>query len=223
MYFAGSYSKFNEGEQVYYKSPDSTAYDRCTIESIGILGSKLGNHAFLYQIMTDAGKRLSVTEQTLSKNAGGNHNETLHLVLKEKWFDMIKSGKKREEYRALKFYWFRKFCYHGEMERYEINLLCQYLRGGFSEFPVDLQFINYGRSGRRIDSNGIPINDISGAFDFGLWICKYQTVVFHKGYTKETLTFNLDSIRIGKGDPELGAPEENVFILKFSNKHEQEQ
>ena len=222
MYFAGDYSKFNEGEQVYYKSPDSTLYERCTIDSIGILGSKLSEHAFLYEIVTGGGKRLSVTEQTLSKDAGGNHNETLHLILKEKWFDMIKSGKKREEYREIKFYWFRKFCYHGEMDRGEINLLCQYLRGGFSEFPVDLTFINQGRSGMRIDSNGIPITDISSAFNFGLWICKYQTVVFHNGYTKDTLTFNLDSITIGKGDPELGAPDRNVFILKFSDGNDKE-
>lgn len=29
----------------------------------------------------------------------------LHLTLKKKWFDMIASGEKREEYRELKPYW----------------------------------------------------------------------------------------------------------------------
>jgi len=29
----------------------------------------------------------------------------LHLTLKKKWFDMIASGEKREEYRELKQYW----------------------------------------------------------------------------------------------------------------------
>lgn len=29
----------------------------------------------------------------------------LHLTLKKKWFDMIASGKKKEEYRELKTYW----------------------------------------------------------------------------------------------------------------------
>jgi hypothetical protein len=33
----------------------------------------------------------------------------LHLVLKRKWFDMIKSGEKKEEYRDITPYWSRKF------------------------------------------------------------------------------------------------------------------
>jgi len=31
--------------------------------------------------------------------------EILHLTLKKKWFDMIASGEKREEYREMKPYW----------------------------------------------------------------------------------------------------------------------
>ena len=31
--------------------------------------------------------------------------KTLHLVLKHKWFDMIKSGEKLEEYREVTDYW----------------------------------------------------------------------------------------------------------------------
>ena len=31
--------------------------------------------------------------------------KTLHLVLKRKWFDMIKSGEKKEEYREIGDYW----------------------------------------------------------------------------------------------------------------------
>lgn len=34
--------------------------------------------------------------------------KTLHLNLKRKWFDMILSGVKKEEYRELKTYWFRQ-------------------------------------------------------------------------------------------------------------------
>ena len=32
----------------------------------------------------------------------------LHLTLKKKWFDMIASGEKREEYREIKPYWARR-------------------------------------------------------------------------------------------------------------------
>lgn len=34
---------------------------------------------------------------------------TLHLTLKKKWFDMIASGFKREEYREIKPYWAARF------------------------------------------------------------------------------------------------------------------
>lgn len=37
--------------------------------------------------------------------------KTLTLPLKKKWFDMIKSGEKKEEYRERKDYWFNRF-YH---------------------------------------------------------------------------------------------------------------
>lgn len=34
--------------------------------------------------------------------------KTLHLTLKKKWFDMIESGEKTEEYRDLKDYWYNR-------------------------------------------------------------------------------------------------------------------
>ena len=37
-------------------------------------------------------------------------NKTLKLVLVKKWFDMIKSGKKKEEYREIKPYWVTRIC-----------------------------------------------------------------------------------------------------------------
>ena len=37
-------------------------------------------------------------------------NKTLHLVLKRKWWNMIASGKKKEEYREIKPYWLKRFC-----------------------------------------------------------------------------------------------------------------
>ncbi len=35
---------------------------------------------------------------------------TLHLTLKKKWFDMIASGEKKEEYREIKPYWIKRLC-----------------------------------------------------------------------------------------------------------------
>lgn len=34
----------------------------------------------------------------------------LHLTLKKKWFDMIASGEKKEEYRERNSYWLRRLC-----------------------------------------------------------------------------------------------------------------
>lgn len=36
----------------------------------------------------------------------------LHLTLKKKWFDMILSGEKKEEYREYKPYWRKRFVNH---------------------------------------------------------------------------------------------------------------
>ena len=36
----------------------------------------------------------------------------IHLNLKRKWFDMILSGEKKEEYREIKYYWMNRFCYY---------------------------------------------------------------------------------------------------------------
>ena len=39
----------------------------------------------------------------------------LHLTLKKKWFDMILSGEKKEEYREIKSYWCAQFaCLNGK-------------------------------------------------------------------------------------------------------------
>ena len=36
------------------------------------------------------------------------HANTLHLVLKSKWYEMIESGEKTEEYREIKHYWVKR-------------------------------------------------------------------------------------------------------------------
>lgn len=223
MYFCGKTSKYDEGQQVFCKVPDSTLYSPCTIENIGILGSKLSENAFLYEVTCDNGKTYKVTEDALSTDAGGNRPEaTLHLTLTFNWFDAIKSGFKTEEYREIKKHWFRRFCYFNHYEGDDLDLLMTYLREPFSEYPIDLNYINHGRGhSTRFDSNGIPLQDISSVFDFSLALCKYQKVVFHRGYTDETMEFEIKSISIGKGKPKFGAPElTNVFIIKLGKRYE---
>ena len=46
-------------------------------------------------------------------------------------------------------------------------------------------------------------------------IYKYDTVKFSYGYTHRTMTFEIESITIGKGNPGWGAPDKKVFIIKL--------
>ena len=49
-------------------------------------------------------------------------------------------------------------------------------------------------------------------------IHKYDTVKFSYGYTRRTMTFEIESITIGKGNPEWGAPNGIVFIIKLGRR-----
>lgn len=44
----------------------------------------------------------------------------------------------------------------------------------------------------------------------------FDYVCFHKGYTANTMTFEIDNISVGKGNPNWGAPpNKEVFIIKL--------
>lgn len=45
-----------------------------------------------------------------------NDGRTLHLVLKRKWFEMIQSGEKTEEYREIKHHWIHRLCFFKKQE-----------------------------------------------------------------------------------------------------------
>lgn len=45
----------------------------------------------------------------------------------------------------------------------------------------------------------------------------YTHVRFRYGYSKKTMLFKIENIRIGRGNPEWGAPEFDVFIIKFTD------
>lgn len=79
----------------------------------------------------------------------------IDLVLTYKWYDMILSGEKKEEYRDLK-KWHKRL--------------------------------------------GKP----------------FTHVRFHRGYTMTTQTYKIDAIKIGRGNPEWGAPmDKDVIIIKL--------
>ena len=105
---------------------------------------------------------------------------------------MIESGVKTEEYREIKPYW--------------IHRLLEYADGsGISRLATNI-FVGYPEIlGLRL-GQGVTV------------FKKYTHVKFSYGYTKRTMTFEIESITIGKGNPEWGAPTEAVFIIKLGKR-----
>lgn len=105
----------------------------------------------------------------------------LHLPLKSKWYEMIESGVKTEEYREIKPYW-------------ENRIRCQ-------AFGVCT-----------------PNKPCLRVRTVGVCDMRYTHVKFSYGYTKRTMTFEIESITVGKGKPEWGAPAEDVFVIKLGKR-----
>ena len=111
-------------------------------------------------------------------------NDTLYLVLKGKWYDMIYSGEKIEEYREIKPYWIKRFCFHRKEPECTCNpALCGscFKEGGYMCYP-------------------------------------YEYVIFHRGYTNNTMNFKIKNIGYGFGNAKWGAPKNQVFIIKLGER-----
>lgn len=109
--------------------------------------------------------------------------KTLTLPLKKQWFDLIKSGEKKEEYREIKPYYIRQFI---KFEPLKNDLIRDY---------------NF-----HISFDEGEINGIEGE----LLNLKYDVLEFSLGYpkaddTERRLEFKNPKIRIGQGKPEWGA------------------
>ena len=119
---------------------------------------------------------------------------TLHLSLKEKWFRMIQSGEKREEYREITPYWMKRLCwdddYNEPMSKEDIDYLC-----------------------------ASPY--VGNMFDTGWKPKPFTDVHFTLGYPKADdaarhMTRQIADITIGTGRPEWGAVEgKQYFVLKL--------
>lgn len=124
----------------------------------------------------------------------------LKLTLKRKWFDMIKSGEKKEEYREIKPYWFVrlvfqfekvfKYCtgydWHDNFYRNEgVDHICKNKSSMIGFIPVDeVQFFN-------------------GAY-----------------FSESLPNFNIEctGIRIGTGREEWGAEKgKNYFVIELNH------
>lgn len=114
----------------------------------------------------------------------------LDLPLKGKWYDMIESGEKKEEYREIKEYWIKRLAKcKGDNHHDKTGFWCK-KANCFSCV---------------VRGNGFhPV--------------EYTHVRFRYGYTKRTMLFKLNSVTIGKGNPQWGAPDYETFILKLEER-----
>lgn len=118
----------------------------------------------------------------------------LHLPLKARWYDMIESGEKREEYREITPYWEKRLLDYQRLKKYvEENI--KELRIKQMLFP-----------------HRTVLEGADRAFPRG-----YTHVLFRYGYTKRTMLFEIESITMGfDGKPEWGAPTDRpVFIIRL--------
>lgn len=120
--------------------------------------------------------------------------DTLYLPLKKEWYEMIERGEKREEYREIKPYWIKRLA----------PCTRECADGHWSE--------NYNECLYRCKAVDIHMNSYYKHKRTG----PYTKVCFRYGYTKRTMTFEIENISIGYGDPSKGAPtDKKVFIIKF--------
>lgn len=60
----------------------------------------------------------------------------LRLTLNKKWFDMIASGQKKEEYREIKKYWDQRLLHNGKIKQFDIVTF----KNGYSRFSPMMSF-----------------------------------------------------------------------------------
>ena len=109
-------------------------------------------------------------------------NKTLHLVLKRKWWDMIASGEKKEEYRDFSPFYIKQLCdnpcFNKEGELIKRN-------------PIGNWTIT------ACEREGINMRD---ALKNGNMIFKdFTQVCFHLGYTNTTMTYTVEDMLVRRG------------------------
>jgi|688.fasta_scaffold988745_2 hypothetical protein len=130
--------------------------------------------------------------------------EILKLTLKKKWFDMILSGEKKEEYREIKDFFVSRFIKIDKLNniRYQLNG-----NGVCSLFNYSI-----GYKGKR----NLAIKHMIKCLDCSFK--NYDLIEFSNGYGNKVpkLTIECKGIEISKGNTEWGA-ESNVeyFVINL--------
>lgn len=132
-------------------------------------------------------------------------SDTLDLVLKHKYYDMIASGEKWEEYRDTLFWCVR---------------LLNVDRDGYGHFTKACcgDFEDMKRNSN--DSCDKFTQLLKKSIEDGIFEYRhYDTVRFHRGYTSTSMTFEVKGISIGNGREEWGAEKgKETFIIKLGKR-----
>lgn len=123
------------------------------------------------------------------------NKKTLTITIKKKWFDMIASGEKKEEYREIKPYYLVRFMNLVGMPRPLQEEMCQ-----------DLQ--------KDTMSSGFAFNNHYGNYT------GYGYILFRNGYSKTSPTIKvvLEWVEVAKGKPQWGAePEKKYFVIRLGD------
>lgn len=113
--------------------------------------------------------------------------QTLCLPLKAQWYEMIESGEKKEEYREITPYWIQRLMVLSDgkkIPRATAEKLAQ------------------------CSPTRLKLSVIQGRLRFR----HYDLIRFGYGYTRRQMYYPRLGIWIGKGRPEWGAPDHEVFI-----------
>lgn len=118
----------------------------------------------------------------------------LILPIKKKWFDMILSGEKREEYRDIKEYYETRF---------------QNLFGAITIYPSSI--FSHRSKYELLQGEAVPEEIRKDSI---------QEIIFRNGYSKDSKAIKARCrLRIGKGRPEWGAePDKQYYILEILDK-----
>ena len=114
--------------------------------------------------------------------------KTLHLTLKKKWFDMILSREKKEEYREIKRHWIQQLCTNNFTTK-------DYKNNGVIDLIMEnIDFYSNER------------------------MCEFDTITFKNGYAADApeMVVECKGIIIGYGMRSWGAESDvNYFVIQL--------
>lgn len=126
---------------------------------------------------------------------------TITLPLKKKWFDLIKSGEKKEEYREITPYWISRFV---KVPKWKVEHILETPEILLHDMSVVSNYEYLERGLINLESK-----------------CKNTKLEFTLGYPRKDdssrrMVFKNPSIRIGCGKPEWGAePGKQYFVITW--------